>query len=198
MYVTRSGIHACGEVVWLCGYICFGLGNSVWDQVDVWMTVWLCHRMEGWWETGLRTTCLPQAWLCSSHGTVVHIPPLSKRQQDAGFSREPPTSPTPHMWPQNRLLSWSGPRLGIRGPPPTGPYSCPGQKEKPCFSSPSEQNEGGNWRQLGPAQSGTCAWHVTEVRYQDTPPHHSSSPLQKRVLASPNRSQIPTPHPTHR
>lgn len=37
----------CVPVGKLCGYVYFGLGNSIWDHVGVWMTVWLCHRMGG-------------------------------------------------------------------------------------------------------------------------------------------------------
>lgn len=52
---------------------------------------------------------------------------------------------------QTPFLSWA--KIGYQESPqvPSGPGSCPGQKEKPRFPPTSDKNEGGNWRQLGPA-----------------------------------------------
>lgn len=173
--------------------LCVAMCVLGWAKVSgtMWMCGWLCHWMEGHWWAGIGTTCLPQPLLCSRCGTVVHSTPVSRRQQDAGSENHLST----HIWPQNRLLPWIVPRLGIRGSKPLSPGSCPGQKERPCFPSLSEQNERGDWRQLGPAQSGTCAWHVTEASQQVmSPPGYSP-----HYFPSPSRSQIPpTPQPTHR
>lgn len=72
-----------GSCVAVCGYVYFGLGNSIWDHVCVWMTVWLCHRMGGvvvnWasdhlsspglalfqlWHSGSQPSCVQEATGC--------------------------------------------------------------------------------------------------------------------------------------
>lgn len=51
--------------------------------------------------------------------------------------------PNPHMWPQNRLLSWAGPLL-------SGSSSCPGQRGLVFCLTQSKimEGTGGSWAQL--------------------------------------------------
>lgn len=55
VYVAKSGLCSCGEVVWLC---VAGLGNSVWDYVGVLMTMPQNGKCGG--ELGLGPPVFPR------------------------------------------------------------------------------------------------------------------------------------------